>query len=146
LRLLPINKVSIPQCLTSFQRVLNPFLGLALAAQRLECLAFEVEQVLFADRGCRGDVSAAQDFGHFVSNLHFVIGDVIALAHQVNAHLQGSENIFTGRPNIATRDWRFIAGVQEFQRACFSIRQHAFAVHGDVVGMGEKAEAASFVG
>ena len=45
--------ISIPQRLPRLQRVLNPLLRLPLAAQRLECLALQVQKVLFADRSAR---------------------------------------------------------------------------------------------
>jgi len=43
--------------------VLNPLLCFALAAQRFESLALEVEDVLLADRRSGGDLAAAEDFG-----------------------------------------------------------------------------------
>src|SRR5260370_27289564 len=94
---------SIPQCLSRFQRELNPLLRLALAAERLEAFTFQVKQVLLAYWSPRGDASAAQHLGHFVANLYFVIADVLALAHQENPQLKWCQNIFTRRSS--NRPW-----------------------------------------
>src|SRR5437763_1544575 len=49
---------SVSQCLPSLQSVLDAFLRLLLAAQRLEGLAFQVEQILFAEGSSGRDFSA----------------------------------------------------------------------------------------
>src|SRR5438105_1676392 len=88
-----ISQTSIPQRLPCLQCVLNPLLCLLLTAKRLEPLALEIQNVLFADRRTGRDVAAAQHFGDLCAQPHFVISDVFALAHEVNAHLERGQKI-----------------------------------------------------
>src|ERR1700730_1052440 len=93
---------SIPQRLARLQRELNSFLRLLLAAKRFEALALQIEDVLLAHRSAGSDVAAAQDFGDLCAQLHFVVGDEVALPHQVNAHLEPGEKILAGCWNVDT--------------------------------------------
>src|SRR5947209_13314601 len=84
LQLLSVSVVDvplIPQRLPGLQRELNPFLGLFLAAERLEAFAFQVEQILFAYRSAGGDVAAADDLGYLGSYFHVMVADVFCLPH-----------------------------------------------------------------
>src|SRR5260370_42384709 len=92
---LNVRKELVPQRLPRFQRVLNPLLRLPLTTQRLEALTLQVKNVLLAHRRARRDVAAAQDFSDLCAKLHFVIGDEVALAHEVKAHLQRGQKVLT---------------------------------------------------
>src|SRR2546426_7692815 len=100
---------SIPQCLARLQRVLNPLLRLLLSAQRFEPLALQVEHVLLADRRARGHVPAAEDLSDFGGQLHLVLGDVIALTHEVDAQLERSQDVLAGRGDVGARHGRLVA-------------------------------------
>ena len=76
----------IPQRLPCLQRVLNPLLRLLFAAKRLEGLALQVEQVLFADQSAGVNVAAAEDFCDLGCDFDLMIADEFALAHDVYAH------------------------------------------------------------
>src|SRR5260370_36316261 len=95
-----ISQTSIPERLPRLQRVLNPLLRLLLTAQRLEPLALQVEDVLLDHRRSRSDVAAAQDFSDFCPQLHFIVGDVVALAPQVDAHLESGQKALAGRGDV----------------------------------------------
>src|SRR5207244_8320984 len=82
------------------QRVLNPLLRLLLSTQRFEPLALQVEHVLLADRRARGHVPTTEDLGDFGGELHLVLGDVIALTHEVDAQLERGQDVLAGRGNV----------------------------------------------
>src|SRR5438874_7712580 len=126
---------SVSQRLSCFQRVLNSFLCLALTTKGLERLALEVQDVLLADRGTRGDVPAAQHFSNLAGDFHLVIADVLALSHEVYAQLEHSQNILAGSGNIVARLWRLVPGASEVEGALLGIGKNAFAIHSDLVGV-----------
>src|SRR5271157_3287685 len=107
----------IPQRLTRLERELNSFLGFLFAAQGLESLALQVEQVLFADGRAGRDISAAEYFGDFCSQF------------------ESSEDVFARSGNICAHDRRLVAGAHQFQRARLGVGENALAVHGDAVGV-----------
>ena len=80
---------SVSQRLPSLQSVLDAFLRLLLAAQRLEGFAFQVEQILFAKGSSAREISAANDFGDLIAEFLFVVAYELALPHQMHAQLQG---------------------------------------------------------
>src|ERR1700674_3907313 len=97
------SPASIPQSLPRFQRVLDSLLGFLLSAERFESLALQVKDVLLAHRSSGSHMAAAEDFGDLGSQFHFILGDVVTLAHDVDAQLERGQNVFSGRGNIATR-------------------------------------------
>jgi hypothetical protein len=99
----------IPQRLPRLQRVLNPLLSFLLTAKRLKTFALQIQNVLLADRSAPSDVAAAENFRDFRGQLYFVFGDVVALAHQVNPHFEGSENVFSGGGNVGAWLRRLVA-------------------------------------
>src|SRR5206468_6214426 len=124
----------------------NPLLRLLLAAKRLESFALEIKNVLLTDRSARSDVPATEDFRDFSAQLHFVVSDVLPLAHEMNTHLQRREEVFTWSRNIRSRHRRFISGAHQFERPTLRVGKHALAVHGDAVGVVQESQAARLVG
>src|SRR5215469_17399504 len=137
---------SIAKRLPGLQRVLNSLLRFAFAAQGLESFALQIQDVLLADWRSGRNIPPTQNFRHLIADLDFVLGDVVRLAHQMNSDFESSQDILAGRGNVPARLWRLIAGAYKFERPCFGVRKYPFAIHGDLVSWGEKAEQTRLVG
>src|SRR5665811_1058953 len=124
---------------------MNSLLCFLFAAEGFEALALQVEDVLLAHGSAGGDVAAAEDFGDLSTQLYFVVGDEVALAHEVDAPLERCEETFAGGRNICAGDWGFVSGAGQFQGAGFGVGEDALAIHGNAVGVGEESEAARLV-
>src|ERR1035438_7061890 len=122
----------VPKCLTGLQRELNALLGFLFTCERDEGLALQVEQILLTDQSAGVDLSAAEHVSYLAGDLHFVIGDELATPHDVDSHLQGCQDAFSGRWDIGTHTQRAIAFVHQFESALVGVAQHALAVHADV--------------
>src|SRR6266849_510292 len=129
---------SISQRLHGFQGVLDSFLSFLLTAQRLEGFPLQVEQVLLADRSSGGDISATNNLGDLVAQLELVVADELALPHQVDTHLERSQNVFPGCRNVRSHHRRLITSAQQFEGASFGVREQSLTIHRDVVGIGNK--------
>src|SRR6266576_3691909 len=126
---------SISQCLPRLQCVLDSFLSLLLTAERLEGFPLQVEQVLLADRSSGGDISATDNLRDLVAQLELVVGNELALPHQVDTHLERSQNVFPGRRNVRSHHRRLITSAHQFESAGFGVREQSLTIHRDVVGI-----------
>src|SRR6266487_4620336 len=97
---------SISQCFPRLQCVLDSFLSFLLTAKRLEGFSLQVEQVLLTDRSAGSDISAADNLGDLVAQFMLVVGNELALPHQVNAHLERCQNVLPGRRNVRSHHRR----------------------------------------
>lgn len=73
--------MSISEWLSCFQRESNAFLRFALAAERKEGFAFQIEQILFADKGPGREAASAKDADDMIPDFCIVVADVFGLAH-----------------------------------------------------------------
>src|SRR5215813_8468428 len=64
----------------------------------------------------------------------------------MNSKLQSREYVLTRGRDVVARDGRLVSGAGQFKSALLGITQHALAVHGDEVAIGEEAQVASFIG
>ena len=115
----------IPQRLAGFQRVLNSFLRFLFTAERFETFAFQVEDVLLAHRSAGRNVASAKDLRNLSGEFHLVLGDVLALAHQVNAHFESGENVFSGAGMSVRGQVDGILRERDRGRKLWSRRAHA---------------------
>src|SRR5713101_6224107 len=136
---------SISQCFPRLQCVLDSFLSFLLTAERLEGFSLQVEQVLLTYRSAGSDISATNNLGDLVAQFVLVVGNELALPHQVDPHLERSQDVFPGRRDVRSHDRRLIASAHQFEGAGFGVRQHTITVHRNAVGIGQKSKAASFV-
>src|SRR5450755_3212107 len=113
--------MSIPQRLPRLQRVLNALLRLLLPAQRFERLALQIQQILFAHRRARRHVAAAKNLRDLGPQFHFILGDVVALAHQMDPHFERRQSVLSRRGDVAPRLRRLIPAAYHFERPRFRV-------------------------
>src|SRR6186997_115128 len=77
-----------PSCVLLSKHLRNPAQRLRLAAQTQKCFAFQVQQVLFADRRRVREVAAGHDPGELAADQRVVIGGAAGAVGEMDAERQ----------------------------------------------------------
>src|SRR5215472_1552473 len=83
---------SVSKRFPCFQRVLNAFERLALAAQLQERFALEVQQVRLVDRRLVGQCPAGDDVGERTADDRVVVADTASAPREMDPELERREN------------------------------------------------------
>src|SRR5678815_2319921 len=104
--------------------------GLSLTAQTQESLAFEIQQLLFAERGRILHVAAGEDPRELAADQRVVIADAAGARGEVDAELERGENVLAADADRGARRHRDEIAREE-QRLRLCVFEQAIAVHRD---------------
>ncbi len=125
--------------------MLHAVLALALAAERKEGFALEVEHVLLGDLLRSAAGAAAQDRGDLAGDEAVVLGRVAVEDHIVDHGVQGRDAALAGEA-IGLRGLGLVAALRHADDALLGLVEVTRAVKGDAVVLAEVAKGAGFHG
>ena len=103
----------IPQRLARLQHRRDSLLRFSLTAQREKSFAFQIEQILFADKSLMIEFAAAEDFGDFLGDERVVVGDKSAALHHRYGDFERRDSGFAHCQNVRALDGLNVASRRE---------------------------------